>query len=98
MRSEVLLGIFDDGGQVLAQVYGVCWEGDATSSRNPRIWLISAVRLCTNRSRTRCIAFKSSCSSVLICTKRMFSLLTPSAIASASMKSFLLDFRTFGRV
>lgn len=42
------------------------------------------VRRCTSRSRTRCMACTSSCSSVLICTKRMFSLVTASAIASAS--------------
>ncbi len=36
---------------------------------------------------------KRRCSCVLICTKRMFCLVTASAIASASMKSFLFDLR-----
>src|SRR5271157_1861246 len=74
------------------------WMGRAAkvrprSSRNPRISLISAVRRWTSRSRTRCRACQSSCSWVLICTKRMFCLVTASPIASASMKSFLFDFR-----
>src|SRR3984885_5512922 len=43
-------------------------------------------------TRTRWMACRSSWSSVLIGTKRMFCRATASAIASASRKSFLLDF------
>src|SRR5260370_21529541 len=44
------------------------------------------------RSRTRWRACRSSWSSVLIGTKRMFCRSTASAMASASRKSFLFDF------
>src|SRR5215468_3557421 len=40
------------------------------SSKNPRISFIKPVRPCTSRSRTRCMACTSSCSSLLIGTKR----------------------------
>ena len=43
------------------------------SSRNARIWLMTAVRRETSRSRTRCSACRSSWWSVLMGTKRMFS-------------------------
>ena len=55
------------------------------SSSNPRIWLIIAVRRITQRSRTLCSDCRSSCSSVLMGTKRMLGRVTASAIASASM-------------
>src|SRR6201997_840256 len=62
------------------------------SSSRPRIWLTTAVRRMIQRSRTRCRDCMSSCSSLLIGTKRIEGRLTASAIASASMKSFLLVF------
>ncbi len=62
------------------------------SSRKARIWFITIVRRGTSRSRIRCIACRSSWSSVLIGTKRIFLRSTASAMASASTKSFLLDF------
>src|SRR4029077_15197169 len=55
------------------------------SSSKPRIWLMTAVRRITQRSRTRCRDCRSSWSSVLIATKRIFGRPTASAIASASM-------------
>ncbi len=55
-----------------------------------RIWLTTAVRRITQRSRTRCRACKSSCSSVLIGTNRILGRCTASAMASASRKSLLL--------
>ena len=45
----------------------------------------TAVRRMTQRSRTRCSVCKSSCSSLLIGTKRIRGRCTASAIASASM-------------
>src|SRR6266403_5602577 len=41
------------------------------SSSNPRIWLMTAVRRITQRSRTRCRDCRTSWSSVLIGTKRI---------------------------
>src|SRR5206468_6869254 len=80
-------------GRLLRRWMGFAAKVMPRSSKNPRISLISAVRRCTSRSRTRCMACTSSCSSVLSCAKRMFCLVTASAIASASMKSFLFDLR-----
>jgi hypothetical protein len=60
------------------------------SSRKARNWLITDVRRAMSRSRTRWMACKSSWSSVLIGTKRMFCRSTASAIASASRKSFFV--------
>ena len=94
---EVLLGIFEERGIWLRRLAGPLANAMPRSSRNPRIWLMSAVRRCTSRSRTRCIACRSSWSSVLIGTKRMLWRVTASAIASASMKSFLLDLRKVSR-
>src|SRR5260221_11889831 len=51
------------------------------SSSKPRIWLMTAVRRITQRSRTRCRDCRSSWSSVLIGTKRMVGRATASAIA-----------------
>ena len=45
--------------------------GSPRSSRKPRIWLISAVRIPTSRSRARCSACTSSCAVVLIGTNRI---------------------------
>src|SRR5438132_10290131 len=42
------------------------------SSSNPRLWLVTAARRITQRSRTRCRDCRSSWSSVLIGTKRIF--------------------------
>jgi hypothetical protein len=61
----------------------------------------SAARLMHKKfSRAQLLAYTgnlpactSSCSWVLICTKGMFCLVTASAVAPASRKSFLLDFR-----
>src|SRR6202166_4966591 len=60
------------------------------SRRRLRIWFTTAVRRITQRSRTRCRACRSNCSSVLIGTKRILGRCTASAIASASRKSLLL--------
>ncbi len=57
-----------------------------------RIWLHDAVRSPTNRSRTRCSAWPSCCSTVLIATKRIVGRSTASQIGSASLRSFLFDF------
>src|SRR5262249_17306213 len=46
------------------------------------------VRSPTNRSRTRCSACRSSCSTVLVATNFMVGRCTASAIASTSRKSF----------
>jgi DNA-binding NarL/FixJ family response regulator len=54
------------------------------SRRRLRIWFTTAVRRITQRSRTRCRACKSNCSSVLIGTKRILGRCTASAMASAS--------------
>src|SRR6266478_9398434 len=50
------------------------------SSSKPRIWLMTAVRRITQRSRTRCRDCRSSWSSLLIGTKRIFGRPTASAI------------------
>ena len=62
------------------------------SSSKSRIWLTTAVRRVTQRSRTRCNDCISSCSSLLIGTKRMLGRPTASAIASASMESLVSVF------
>src|SRR5258705_433298 len=61
------------------------------SSRNPRIWLITAVRRPTRRVRSRWIAWRSSCSIVFSGTNRIVGRWTASPIASASSRSFLCD-------
>jgi len=71
---------------------GVCAITIPRSSRKALNWLMTAVRREISRSRTPWIAWRSSWSSVLIGTKRMFLRSTASAIASASTKSFLFDF------
>ncbi len=71
---------------------GFCANTMPRPNRNARIWLMTDVRRATRRSRIRCIAYRSSWSSVLIGTKRIFLRSTASAIPSASTKSFLLDF------
>ena len=63
--------------------------GNPRSSKKPRIWLISAVRIPTSRSRARCSACTSSCAGVLIGTNRICGRCTASQIASASVRSFL---------
>ena len=47
-----------------------------------------AVPWLTSRSRTRCSAWRSSCSNVLVATNFMVGRCTASAMASASRKSF----------
>ena len=61
-------------GRFLRRWSGYVGKVMPRSNRKPRISLISAVRLCTSRSTTRCMACTSSCSCVLIGTKRMFCL------------------------
>jgi len=66
------------------------------SSKMVRIWLISAVRSPTSRSRARCNDCMSSCSSLLISTKRIVDRVAASTIASASRSSFFCAL-TYGR-
>jgi hypothetical protein len=48
------------------------------------------VRCDTSRSRTRCSAYRSSCSAVVVATNFIVGRCTASAKASASLKSFSL--------
>gem|GEM_PF-2138258 len=59
------------------------------SIRKPRPWLIKRVLSDTRRSRARCRAWRSSCSSDLIATNDIVGRVAASAIASASRSSFL---------
>src|SRR5882757_10759345 len=59
-------------------------------SRRSTVGSTDLMVLLTQRSRTRCRACRSSCSSDLIGTKRILGRCTATAMASASRKSLLL--------
>jgi len=76
-----------------ARCLGLHRKSDATLQQKAADLINQCRATLHHRSRTRCMACTSSCSWVLIGTKRMFCLVTASAIASASRKSFLFDLR-----
>ena len=82
---ELGAGVFQDPGQGRIDMASPLRKVIPRSSSKPRIWLMTAVRRITQRSRTRCRDCRSSWSSLLIGTKRIFGRPTASAIASASM-------------
>ena len=82
---ELGAGVFHDPGQCGIDMASPLAQSDSTFEQQATIRLMSAVRRITQRSRTRCRDCRSSWSSLLIGTKRIFGRSTASAIASASM-------------
>ena len=72
-----------------------CRMATPCSRQKARIWQIKRVRAVTRRSRMRCSACRSTCSGDLSSTKRIVGRVTASAMAAASMRSFLFDL-TYG--
>src|SRR5262249_31905635 len=93
MRGESLSVMLRTMGISLRNAGGPWRTAMPRSSRKARIWLITLVRWQTSRSRTRCSACRSSCSTVLMATNFMVGRNTASAIASASRKVVFRPFR-----
>src|SRR5262245_17643671 len=103
-RSSIMWIMRGDSLSVMARIMGISVRSARSpwrtamprSSRKARIWLITLVRWQTSRSRTRCSAWRSSWSTVLMATNFMVGRSTASAIASASRRSFFCPFE-YGR-